>query len=283
MIVGVINGYYRSGTTAFQRYVELLFQNEIPVLHEPTNHEITYMLTHHGMDSESGLHGFKIFAGYKALEAPLLAKFMKHHYEVFHNSRNRGIMTSGEDLVYLLEPIHESEKPFVLKLTQASPVLNAIAENYDCWVINLVRDTATNVYNHFDAMCYFLTYTYRNKKLPFYGDLVFDTLTTWLQERVMPRHGIDKLVYNVLTCKAFIQQYSRRYGMTVVDFDEFVNDPTKYENKLPLPIDENVFSKVFHPSRLNPAPTLAVEIVEDSTKYMFSKTIFAKGDRPENG
>lgn len=264
MIVGIINGYYRSGTTIFQRFVELCEPSWI-VLCEPTQHEIIYHIMRYGLFSVHPLHGFKIFLGYSKLPRNVLRDFIARHIEVFgYSDKNFGIFVDPDDALYLLEPLHDCEEKIVIKSTQLSLVLDEVVNKLGCWCIHLERATENTVFNHFPDLKAFLSFVDGyDKVIPFYGNLVYDRIVKTFDLNIDLSKPIEKLVFNVKFTNDYVKSFANKTErLTIIDFDNFVRNVDKYVNKLPFNARLDIAKELFSINRLNFAPSIVKEIVD---------------------
>jgi len=271
MIVGIINGYYRSGTTFMQRLCSKSNPNFI-VLSEPTQHEIIDHIMANGCNNTNILHGWEIFKDYCKLPRKVRHEFIRRHFTVFDENENQwGIMTSEGAIRYLLQPLHDYDQPVVIKSTQLHLHLEKVKKWYDCWVLHLDRNIENIIADHFTYYALVNStkakelLTSNNKPLPFYADLVFKNLVEYygLDESIA-RNNLDKLVFNILTVKKAIELQK---GITVIDFDKFISNPKQYLNKLPFKVNESLL-KLVNPSKKNPVPDWLKDMIKDSINYL---------------
>ena len=270
MIVGIINGYYRSGTTIFQRFVELCEPSFI-VLCEPTQHEIIYHIMANGWNNVHPLHGFEIFKGYSKLPRNVLRDFIDNFIYVFGYTRyNHGIFTDPDEAITLLEPFHECDEKIVIKSTQLSLVLDEVVDEFDCWAIHLERPIENTVWNHFgNAVAFFEFVESDDAPIPFYGDLVYERIVKKFDFELKPRKPIEKLVFNVKFVNDYVKPLAEKIDeITIINFDEFVTNPSDYVDNLPFDASLKIHREVFDPEKLNPAPELARKIVHDILKSL---------------
>lgn len=259
MIVGIINGYYRSGTTIFQKFVELCEPNWI-VLCEPTQHEIIYHIMAQGWYNRNVLHGFKIFLGYSMLPRNVLRDFIARHIEVFGMSdKNHGIIVDPDDALYILEPLHDCDESIVIKSTQLGIVLDEVVKKLGCWCIHLERAIENTVFNHFPDLDSFLSFVNESKGIiPFYGNLVYDRIVNKFDLKIDLKKPIEKLVFNV----KFVNDYVKKnLNKTIINFDAFVRNIEEYIDKLPFNVRLDIAKKLFDTNRLNIAPQKVKKII----------------------
>jgi len=271
MIVGIINGYYRSGTTFMQRLCSKSNPNFI-VLSEPTQHEIIDHIMSDGCHKDNLLHGWEIFKDYCKLPRKIRHEFIRRHFEVFDYDKSQwGIMTSEGAVRYLLQPLHDCEQQIVIKSTQLHLFLEKLKEWYGCWVLHLDRSVENIVADHFSY--YSLVNSTQAKELlasnkgvlPFYVDLVFENITKYLRvDKNIARNNLDKLVFNILATKKIVE---KQKGVIVVDFDEFISNPLNFVDKLPFKVNRGLFKLINH-SKKNPVPDWLKDMVKDSINYI---------------
>ena len=271
MIVGIICGYYRSGTTPMQMYIEKLQGNRLAVIHEPCNRDIVDMIKEVGINNIDTLHNYTIFNGYGHIEKELFDEFIEKHNEVFKNHDNGTIMFDYKDTIRLLDIIDTSDYDFVIKTTQSIPLLDKLTNRYECWGLSTVRRIAVNTYNHFPSIEEFKIALKRKNMGAFYVDEVFDAITRRYKESVNPLNVIDKLVYNIATCNSVIMSYRNNTRIYIIDFDDFVYRPHRYKHELPFDLNHDIFSQVFSVSKLNKPDNFVIECIEQSIGNMFMK------------
>jgi len=271
MIVGIINGYYRSGTTFMQRLCCKSNPNFI-VLSEPTQHEIIDHVLANGCYKDNLLHGWQIFKDYCKLPRKVKHEFIKRHFEVFDYDKSQwGIMTSESAVRYLLQPLHDCEQQIVIKSTQLHLFLEKLKEWYGCWILHLDRNIENIIADHFSY--YHLTKTTEVKNflmsnkgaISFYADLVFENITKYLRlDKSIARNNLDKLVFNILATRKIVE---KQKGITILNFDEFVRNPKQHLNKLPFKVNEGLL-RLIDPSKRNPVPDWFISMVKDSVNYI---------------
>ena len=278
MIIGVIDGYYRSGTTLIQRLCSKSNPDYV-VLCEPTQHEIIDHIIKNGCDNYNSLHGWEIFKDYCKLPKKTLHTFIKRHFEIFDSDRKQwGIMTSEGAVRYLLQPLHDCELPIVIKSTQLHLFLDKLKEWYDCWVLYVDRNIHNIIADHYPY--YLLTKTMVVKEyllssdgvLPFYGDLVYENLTRYLNvDKDIAKKNIDKLVFNILVSKKIA---TNQKGVAILNFNEFVENPITQLSKIPFKVEKSLL-RIVDPKKGNPTPNWLREIVNISINNLrdFLETI----------
>ncbi len=271
MIVGIICGYYRSGTTPMQMYIEMLMKDSVAVIHEPCNRDIVDMFNKVGINDIDTLHNYTIFSGYGRIEKELFDEFLEKHKEVFKNHDNGSIMFDYKDTVRLLDVIDNSDYDFVIKTTQSFPLLNRLVNRYECWGISPVRRIAINTYNHFSSLDDFKEALKIKNMGAFYVDEVFDAIVREYKENINPSNVIDKLVYNIATCNSVIMSYRNNTRIYIIDFDDLVYRPNRYKHELPFDLDYDIFNQVFSVSKLNKPDNFVIECIEQSIRNIFMK------------
>lgn len=227
MIIGIISGYYRSGTTIFQRIFEEALG--VPVLHEPTQHEIIRHIYSLGFDKPHPMHGFDVFRGYAQIPSNVFNEFAKRHAEVFKDVKQYGVMTDFNAIKYLLQPFHECNVKIIVKANQVWLYLDKLAKEYNCWVIHLDRDENQIIAEHTTDKSLLLSDRY----MPFYTHEVYNSLTAYLGVRLAHRRNIDKLRFIIRTVKKVVREQANKCDkIKVINFDDFAKSPLNYKNIL---------------------------------------------------
>ena len=260
MIRGIIAGYYRSGTTIFQRMYKISKQTDI-VLHEPTAHHIVDFMLQCGYSKYIDLHGWKCLEDYGLLPQLVLHEFVRRHTLVFDDFKsNRGIITDAEVLDSLFEPLQACPRPIVIKTTQLALFLDYVSRKYLCWVLWLDRDTERIIADHapidkLDALTKPSTVT------PFFGGLVYDELTRLFNVNPNARTPLQKLVFNIEVIRKVVRKQAEKNRLIhIINFDDFVENPHKYLDKLPFRLTDEAL-KLIDPSKRNPIPNKLRELV----------------------
>jgi len=271
MIVGIINGYYRSGTTLMQRLYKLSNLNHI-VLCEPTQHEIIDFVMSNGCYKQNVLHGWTIFEDYCKLPREVRHEFIARHFEVFDKDKRQwGIMTDFGAVRYLLQPLHDCDLPIVIKSCQLHLFLDKLIRWLDCWVVHLVRPAPKVIASHFNPIDLYGSNKAReillgNKGVvSFYCDAVYENLTYYLKvDKNKARHNLDKLVFNILT----VNRIASGFGLVnVVNFETFIRDPVKEAKYLPFKLNSKVFSYIDLSKDVSPPDWLVKEVLK-SVDYL---------------
>jgi len=221
MIVGVLNGYYRSGTTIWQRIIKESNPNIID-LHEPTSPVVGIELRY----GYRNIHGWDIYNGYSKLPRATYFEFLRRWDEVF--TEQKGIMTDWSDVKYLLEPIHECDIPIFIKSNQLHLFLDKIRRYFKCWTVHIVRDLAQNIYSHVKVLYSCEHYRRRvllSSSFPdcFFVDYVYRDLTEYFGEDPNAKTVLDKLIYNITKCNEVADSIKVRF-----------EDPEEVSKAIPL-------------------------------------------------
>ena len=207
MIVGILNGYYRTGTTFFQR---LVHENnpDVADLHEPTSPLIVKQLEEEGIHAYSELHGWEIYRGYGMLEKNILDDFAQVHEKVMKKKENNcGIILNERDAVRLLEPFAESDRKVFIKSNQLHFCLSEIADEFDVFPVTITRDIAETIFSHFpkayrndtewlrDAV----RKNYLNNR--FFCETIFEVMKEKGLAITDGKTIIEKLVSNIVVCQ----------------------------------------------------------------------------------
>jgi len=140
MIIGIINGYYRSGTTIWQRIAEELL--DVVTVHEPTGPSTGYELPQYLNSSTHPFHGWNVFNGYRKIPKEILFKW----YKRWSKLPIKGVVWPLTAAL-LLEPFDRMDEEVIVKCANIVDV-QTIADIFDCWVINIQRDPAATTYAH---------------------------------------------------------------------------------------------------------------------------------------
>jgi len=133
----VVDGYYRSGTTAVQKALERAGNI---VIHEPHTPDLINMLNRY---SPHPVHGYDVAQGYASLEPEVRRKLLRAWYK-----HRTPLAWRWEQVKALLDPLHESKIPLIVKSTQLSLFLDEIRDEYGCYCVHLVRNVYDTVWAH---------------------------------------------------------------------------------------------------------------------------------------
>lgn len=133
MIVGIINGYYRSGTTIWQRIAEELLN--VVTVHEPTGPSAGFDLFGKGHP-----HDWDVFKGYMQVKEATFTWLKR-----WNAIRPRGVVTA-EDAWWLMEPFHRIKEPTIVKCANVLEV-QKLSDKVD-WLINIKRYPPATAYAH---------------------------------------------------------------------------------------------------------------------------------------
>jgi len=207
MIVGILNGYYRSGTTIWQKVVEDCNENVI-TLHEPASPVLLPELRQRR--DVNPIHGWNVYAGYFKLPRRVLAEFVRRWSRV----RPAGIIVRWEDVVELLEPLHECRQPIFIKSNQFHLFLDKIEDRFGCRCVHMVRNLPDNVYAHVEI---YPNEHFRRRVLLsrsyndcFFVDSVHTLLCKHLNEKPA-KNVLEKLIFNIRKCNELANAQKVRY------------------------------------------------------------------------
>jgi len=199
MIVGVLNGYYRSGTTIWQRIIEESSPHLVTI-HEPagpaTGREVLQRV------EVNPIHGWDAYRGYYRLPRHIFREFVRRWHEVF--TEPKGIMTDWSDVKYLLEPFHDCDVPIFIKSNQLHLFLDRIERHFKTKCIHITRNLADNIYAHLEIYpCeHYKRRVLLSKEFPsmFFVDYVYRDLKEYFNEPQDAENVLQKLVYNITKC-----------------------------------------------------------------------------------
>lgn len=223
MIVGVLNGYYRSGTTIWMRIIAES-NPSIAALSEPTSPIVVEQIRNIGFNGIEPLHGFQVFQGYKKLPEQVFEEYKKRWNEVFSKYKvTRGIMTSWDDVRYLLEPFDRTNIPVFIKSTQLHFFLKDIERYFNTKCLHLRRDIADCIAGHLAPHvlanreeAYRILMSAQRPAM-FYLDWVYENLKEFFKMEYEHKNVLEKLIYNIKACNKFVANSKIR----VVDFENF--------------------------------------------------------------
>jgi len=144
VIDGVINGYYRTGTSV----VWWILQQSNPetiILYEPHSVGLHNDFKHLKPTAYTvnPLHGMPIYKPYFMVSGEVRKTFLE-------TARPKPVYTKDdfEDAVKTVEMFHGINKRVVVQSNQLHPILREFAEHFDCNYVHLVRDPAEVLYSH---------------------------------------------------------------------------------------------------------------------------------------
>ena len=137
MIVGVFSGYYRSGTTAWQKAIS---EAGVLVLHEPFTPSLRKDLW---SDRAKKLHGWDVFEDYFKLEPHVLARLW---HELKYLSTP--VVTDFDSIKRVVEILDKSDKEVVVKDNQMWPFLDEISAEFGIPTLFLERNPYDVVLAH---------------------------------------------------------------------------------------------------------------------------------------
>jgi len=223
MIVGVLNGYYRSGTTIWQRLIEES-NPHIAVLCEPTSPVVVQQIKQIGFDGLEPLHGFKIFKGYGKLDKDVFDEYVRRWKDVFSRYKvMRGIMTDWGDVTYLLMPFYECKQPIFIKSTQLHLHLNKIEALFGTKCLHIKRNLADNIAAHLkphvlanEAKAKSVLYSTQMPTM-FFVDSVYENLKENFKINYPAKTVLEKLICNINICTKIAEES----GVKTVKFENF--------------------------------------------------------------
>lgn len=223
MIVGILNGYYRSGTTIWMRIVAES-NPHLATLSEPTSPIVVDQIRTIGFDGVEPLHGFKLFQGYGKLIGPVWEEYKKRWKEVFSKYKvMRGIMTSWRDVKYLLEPFHACEQPIFIKSTQLHLFLKNIEDEFQTKCLHLKRDLADCIAAHLAQHVLKNENEAKNiltspqRPTMFFVDCVHENLKEYFNIDYGAKNVLEKLICNISVCN----KVAEMSGVKTVNFESF--------------------------------------------------------------
>jgi len=143
-IVGILNGYYRTGTTIVW-WVLQQSNPDTPIIYEPHSCGVYSEFIHLKPNALTinPLHGLPIYLPYFMVERRLFERYLavaKPLPVYTKNDLNLALVT--------IEPFHESEKRCIIQSNQLHPILHEVSWHYRCPYVHIVRDPAEVIYSH---------------------------------------------------------------------------------------------------------------------------------------
>ena len=143
-IRGVINGYYRTGTSI----VWWILQQSNPetiILYEPHSVGLhnDFRTFNPNADFVNPLHGMPIYKPYFMVSDEVRRKFLE-------TAKPKPVYTKDdfEDAIKTVEMFNDIDKRVIVQSNQLHPILHEFAEYFDCNYIHIVRDPAEVLYSH---------------------------------------------------------------------------------------------------------------------------------------
>lgn len=271
MLVGIINGYYRSGTTIMQR----VFKESNPgilTLCEPTQHEIVRHILNVGCRNVVPLHGWNAFQDYGLLPFDVLMEYLMSFGKVFLETRdNFGIITQKDAAFTLLNAFIKTGVPIAIKSNQLHLFLHPIQQKTGCWILHLDRAEERVVAGHTHPNILLNKGAFESLFLSgigvtgFYVDLVFENLKKALG--LQPKNVtnlLDKIVWNVGVIRKIVEAQAKMNDKIVIlDFDQIVENPYAFRSELPFNVRDEALRHL-STERRKKIPKWLPELVEQS-------------------
>ncbi len=256
VLVGILNGYYRSGTTIWMKIIHDSNPG-IAVLSEPTSPVVVDQIKAKGFTGIEPLHGWAIFIGYSKLREETFKEYCKRWKEVMGKySTMRGIMTSWDDVKYLLEPFIECPERVFIKSNQLHLFLHRIERELGIPCLHIQRNLADNVAGHLtpEALKNKIkaseVLSAMQKPTMFFVDHVYNNLVEKLGIDFDAKVVLDKLVLSILICNKFVDSKN----VTIAHFESIDDVYKKIIRKFGLHIHLHKLNQ-FDFSRVYIAPS----------------------------
>jgi len=143
LISGVINGYYRTGTSI----VWWILQQSNPdtvILYEPHSLGVYNGFKRNpNAETINPLHGMPIYKPYFMVSDEVRKTFLE-------TAKPKPVYTKDdfEDAVKTVEMFNDIDERVIIQSNQLHPILNDFAEYFDCNYIHIVRDPVEVLYSH---------------------------------------------------------------------------------------------------------------------------------------
>ncbi len=144
MIAGIINGYYRTGTTIIYHILQES-NPEIPIIYEPHAPSVYEALSRGQVriDTIHPLHKIPIYRPYFMVEKGVLEEYLRV-------AKPRSVYTEEKvkEAVQTILPFHSSKKKVIIQSNQLHPVLHEVSKTFKIRYVHIVRDPAEVFYSH---------------------------------------------------------------------------------------------------------------------------------------
>ena len=145
MIDGVLNGYYRTGTSIVW-WILQQSNPDVPILYEPHSCGLhnEFRVLKPTADTINPLHGMPIYSPYFMVPDGVRERFLRE-------ARPKPVYTRNdfEDAVRTVEMFDELDRRVVVQSNQLHPVLEEFTEHFHkCRYVHIVRDPAEVLYSH---------------------------------------------------------------------------------------------------------------------------------------
>lgn len=135
MICGVINGYYRTGSTI----IWYIFNKDNLVLYEPHSESVVKMVKNRKLTEKT--HNLPITEPYFRLPNKVVEKYLR-------SIRPQPIYINYNDAIYGIDVFDELDIPVFIQTNQLILVLEEFCEHYGCRYVHLFRDPAEVLWSH---------------------------------------------------------------------------------------------------------------------------------------
>ena len=143
-IEGIINGYYRTGTSIVWWILQQSNPDKI-ILYEPHSVGLhnEFRSLRPTADTVNPLHGMPIYKPYFLIPERVRREFLT-------KAKPKPVYTREDidDAIQTVEMFHKLEEPIYIQSNQLHPILREFAEYFNCKYIHIVRDPAEVLYSH---------------------------------------------------------------------------------------------------------------------------------------
>lgn len=277
VLLGILNGYYRSGTTIWMRIIDESNPN-IAVLSEPTSPVVVEQIESKGFNGIESLHGWNIFRGYGKLRKETFYEYCRRWREIKSKYKTlRGIMTSWDDVKYLLEPFINCSEKVLIKSNQLHFFLHRIEKELGVPCLHLERNLADNVAGHLSIGCLMAKskaneiFNAKEADSTFFVDSVYNNIKEMLNFDFEVERVIDKLIVNITICNRFAEIKN----VTIASFEKFNDVYTKIVRKFNIHIRKHKLN-LLEPSKVYIAPAWLLLSVSGIYEMLFDNLVEAE-------
>jgi len=139
-IKGILNGYYRSGTTILW-WIFQLSNLETPIIYEPHSPAVYEELKKASFWTINKLHNLPIYLPYFIVRDDIRALYLA-------KAKPKPIYFEPKEAIETIEMFESAIRPIIIQSNQLRPVLKDVAEHFDCNYVHVVRNPAETFWSH---------------------------------------------------------------------------------------------------------------------------------------
>jgi len=143
VLLYVLNGYFRSGTTILWHLLKLSHRDKVHI-YEPFHPKLEYHLSN-DINKKDPLHGLQLWNDYIKLEGRTLRTIIECSKTL---DGSPVTLYEAKDIINALE---DDEHEIFIKMVRGHAILPYIAEYYDANVVHIIRCPVCTWLRHFDT------------------------------------------------------------------------------------------------------------------------------------